>query len=303
MADVQKKMFQTRLPISALANYLQEQDDAIDLVDSPPRYIQDLFDHLKREDDEGWTEVKDARRQKSDQHEEPRTFFSVWINGEDLNVFNAMMSAQLPDPTQPLISVSVEPAYQQFETSRSERQLSKKTEKSTTQRKRIQLSDAQRNTMNRFAFLGVEASQLTTTCDPYSDSDDDYSSDVSVDPIDVGRDFRDADVNIEEPEAKGMVFYQPAAFRSKYGYDVPVTSGLVRSLEALRDNHDHWRMNLEERTRLYHYWQQSAIDMEAGQCAVKFSQLREEHAALLSEMDDYRDQVRRILSLSNFARC
>lgn len=293
MADVQKKMFQTRLSISVLAEYLEDQDEDAGLVNSPPRFIQDLFDHLTKEDEEGWTEVKDARRQKNDQYEEPRTFFSMWINGEDLNVFKAMMSSQLPESGKPPISVSVEPASQQSEGPQQGRKSSERTTASIPQPKRIQLSDTQRNIMNRFAFLGVEASQLTMTCDPYSDSEnDDDSSEVSVDLIDVGHDLRAADVDIEEPDADDMIFYQPAAFRSKYGCEVPVTRAMTRSLEALRDTHDHWRMNLEERRKLYDYWQQSAIDMEAEQCAVEFSHLREEHATLLSEMDDYRDQVR-----------
>lgn len=195
MESIFKAVSGKNLSNSRIANFLESKGLASELTWNPPPYVRDLPAYLKALDKEGWTEVKGKRAGEHDrgsrQSHEERTPLSIWIDGEDLNVF-----------------------------------------------------------MNMGLHRDVKGGRATENA-----------------------------------------FVNAATFYRKYGRRPPAGNAKVRPWAELKTTRDYWRKNKQERQKMYGLWQQMLQHTEAAKAADGFSTLRKEHAAIISDMEDYRDNV------------
>lgn len=174
MALVQQKMSQTRLSTEQVALYLQDQFEATEIVESPPRYVVDLLTHLKQQDEDGWTRVGANGKKRNSDGEEPRTFLSLWLKGEDLNLFASLSIPKAQTTSEePSISVSVDPKFAPSATPPLHQSPSTRAPKPKSGSEQSLSHEAYQQFHNRFAFLGEDAPDVSATRIQYSDLDDD----------------------------------------------------------------------------------------------------------------------------------
>jgi hypothetical protein len=191
MDDVLRTISGKAFSPARIANFLESMGDAREVTTTPPRYIRDLATYLDASDKQRWQKVKNKRDKGGQQPQEPRTPFSIWLKGEDIDVL------------------------------------------------------------------------------------------AEMEPYEVQ----------QEPTQIANVFHSTSQFEAEYNIQVPSVHGQVRTLAELRVTGDYWGMNREERETVYGCWQAERQEIEAANASVRFAELKSKHATVLSDMDDYRDQV------------
>jgi hypothetical protein len=145
------------------------------------------------------------------------------------------------------------------------------------------------------AFLEVDVVS-TEDHDDYHDllqTDDSDSSESSAESDIDGHVLtaNDSDCPTSQANFEDWVF-TPAAFRDKYDMDAPVVQATKsRPLRCLIDSTEYWIMNMKERTLLYAHWQDEMLNAQTPIHDKRFTELRREHAAVLSELEEVRDLV------------
>lgn len=293
MEGVCLAMSQTNLSTFQLEAFLRAESEATEIIDKPPRYVQDLLEYMNRQDREGWVEVKGKGGRENSKDHNPRSFLSMWIGGEDLKVFAAMQSEQgLSEDSSIQVSVDSNALFSDEYQPKAKPHPILKTRSDRPEPG--QQIESLRRFVNSFAFLGSSALNLTA-CDAFSDSDEseeDEEDALSLGSIDVSHDVPDAVLLEGELDSADMAFCDRRIFGSIYECEIPAVKTDVRSLRTLIDTRDWWSTNRHERRKLHGHWQQTAMDIQATKSTVRFSQLREEHASLLAEIEDCQDQVR-----------
>lgn len=281
MAEVYQKMVRKVLSVSEVSEALDDEYLARGILHSPPDYICDMLQYLEREKLEGWSKVTNKKQQV----DVPRSYLSMWLNGEDLEVFSAMTAHA--SGTDRVLSVSLEPIARQ-------RNVFDRLQTTMQKTKSEQVASHDLHGFrNAFAYLDLDATNISTDCQVYSESDDsdDGDDDLPIECFVLDNDAA-ADSNIDTSRnLNDLAFTTVFAFCEKYVTGLPVVQNNNRSLRHLKESTDYWNMNLQERTELYAHWQDRILKTRSATYDKLFNELREDHATVLTEMEDYRDSV------------
>jgi hypothetical protein len=292
MEQVQTDVSRAKVSIWNMDYFLRGRGIAREVNIRPPAFVQDLLDHLVRQDESGWVKQRGKRAKAGASVKPQRSTFGMWIRGDDLEVFAAMSQLQVQTASRkPTISVSVEGLPQSARNGPRKAVTAKRARAVDPASKNARDSDVQRRFVNSFTYLAADDTFAMTATPEDGSSDSDNSEVVGSDDSDDS-DTEDTGVIESVPDRAGAEFQDPAVFLTKYGRAITVPRSDVRPIQLLKEDRDYWSMNRKERQKLYDFWQQTLLDEEADRSSKQFARLKKEHAQKLAEMEEYRNRVR-----------